>query len=114
MNKAYQRNESRIMNKSIRPIANGIYAHFNSLNILLGHQGKGKSQIMLRDVIQISRMKNSNFHLIVYVSRNGSINDATFVSQRELIQLPIKIVSDSNAEEYLKQLDLYKQLYNKY
>ena len=69
---------------------------------------------MLRDVIQMSRLKNSNFHLIVYVSRNGSINDSTFESQRELIQLPIKVVSDSNAEEYLKQLDLYKQLYNKY
>ena len=112
MNKAYQRNESRIMNQSIRLIANGIYSHFNSLNILVGQQGKGKIHIMLRNVIQMSRMKNSNFHLIVNVSRNGSINDATFESQRELIQLPIKVISDSNAEEYLKQLDFYKQLYS--
>ena len=114
MNKAYHRNELRIKNESIRPIANGIYSYYNSLNILVGQQGKGKSHIMLRDIIQISRMKNANFHLIVYVSRNGSINDATFESQRELIQLPIKVISDSNAEEYLKQLDLYKELYNKY
>ena len=114
MNKAYKRNESRINNESIRPIANGIYSYHNSFNILVGNQGRGKSHVMLRDVIQMSRMKNSNFHLVVYVSRNGSINDATFESQRELIQLPIKVISDSNAEEYLKQLDLYKQLYNKY
>lgn len=114
MNKAYQRNESKIKNESIRPIANGIYSYYNSLNILVGQQGKGKSHIMLRDVIQMSRMKNAGFHLIVYVSRNGTINDATFESQRELIQLPIKTVADSNAEEYLKQLDLYKELYNKY
>lgn len=114
MSKAYKRNESKIINESIRPIANGIYSFHNSLNILVGQQGKGKSHIMLRDIIQISRLKNHNFHLIVYVSRNGSINDATFESQRELIQLPIKVISDSSAEEYLKQLDLYKELYNKY
>ena len=114
MSRAYQRNESRINNESIRPIANGIYSFYNSLNILVGNQGRGKSHVMLRDVIQMSRMNNANFHLVVYVSRNGSINDATFESQRELIQLPIKVVSDSNAEEYLKQLDLYKELYNKY
>ena len=114
MSKAYQRNESRIMNESIRAIAESINSHFNSLNTLVGQQVKGKCHIMLWDIIQISRIKNSNFHLIVYVSRNGSINDSTFESQRELIQLPIKVISDSNAEEYLKQLDLYKQLYNKY
>ena len=37
MTKAYQRNESRIMNESIRPIANGIYSYYNSLNILVGN-----------------------------------------------------------------------------
>ena len=114
MNKAYQRNESKIKNESIRPIANGIYAHYNSLNILVGNQGRGKSHVVLRDIIQMSRMKNANFHLIVYISKSGTINDATFIAQRELIQLPIKVISDSNAEEYLKQLDLYKELYDKY
>ena len=67
MNKAYQRNESKIKNESIRPIANGIYSYYNSLNIFVGQQGKGKRHIMLRDVIQMSRMKNAGFHLIVYV-----------------------------------------------
>ena len=43
MSKAYQRNESRIVNESIRPIANGIYSYYNSLNILVGNQGRGKS-----------------------------------------------------------------------
>lgn len=54
------------------------------------------------------------FHLIVYVSKNGIINDSTFESQRELINLPIEVVADSNAERYLKELDLWKELYNKY
>ena len=108
MNKAYQRNETKINSERIRPIARGIYSYYNSLNILVGNQGRGKSHVVIRDIIQMSRLKDANFHLIVYVSRNGSINDATFLAQRELIQLPIKVISDDNAEEYLKQLDLYK------
>ena len=39
MSKAYQHNESKVKSEAIRPIANGIYAHYNSLNILAGNQG---------------------------------------------------------------------------
>ena len=61
MNAAYERNRDRIQNEMIRPIANGIYAYYNSLNILVGNQGRGKSHIVLRDIIQISRLNNYNF-----------------------------------------------------
>lgn len=102
------------MSESIRPIGPGIYANYNSLNIIVGAQGKGKSHIVLRDIIQISRLKESNVHQIVYISKNGIINDSTFEAQRELINLPVKVVSDTNAEAYLKELDLWKELYIKY
>ena len=114
MNRAYKKNESKIMSESIRPIGPGIYANYNSLNIIVGAQGKGKSHIVLRDIIQISRLKESNVHQIVYISKNGVINDSTFEAQRELINLPVKVVSDTNAEAYLKELDLWKELYDKY
>lgn len=114
MNNAYRKNENKIKAESIRPISNSIYSYYNSLNILVGNQGKGKTHVMLRDVIQISRLKDCNFHLIVYISKNGSINDSTFEAQQELIQLPIQVISDSNAEKYLKELDLYKELFDKY
>ena len=122
MRDAYHKNECKIRSESIRPIAPGIYVNYNSLNILVGNQGKGKTHIMLRDIIQISRLQKANlgetsghnpFHLIVYVSKNGSINDSTFEAQQELIQLPIHVVSDSNAEKYLKELDLWKELYDR-
>ena len=114
MSEAYSKNRDRITNASIRPIANGIYAWYNTLNILVASQGKGKSHTVIRDIIQMSRLKNNPFHMIVYVSKNGIINDSTFESQRELINLPIEVVADSNAERYLKELDLWKELYNKY
>mgnify|MGYP001087787013 FL=1 len=114
MENAYKKNETKIQNEAIRPIAPGIYANYNSLNVLVGAQGKGKSHIVLRDIIQISRLNSSDFHLIVYISKNGNINDSTFEAQRELINLPVQVVSDANAEEYLKELDLWKDLYNKY
>ena len=105
MTRAYRKNESKILAESIRPIAEGIFAYYNSLNILVGNQGRGKTHIMLRDIIQISRLPNSNFHLIVYISKNGSINDSTFEAQQDLIKLPVHVVSDANAEKYLKELD---------
>lgn len=114
MSAAYKRNEGKIMSESIRPIAVDIYSWYNSLNILVGPQGKGKTHVMLRDIIQISRLQDKNFHLIVYISKNGSINDSTFEAQQELIQLPIHVVSDANAEKYLKELDLWKELYDRY
>ena len=114
MNEAYSKNKDKILAESIRSVANGIFAYYNSLNILVGNQGRGKTHIMLRDIIQISRLKDCNFHLIVYISKNGSINDSTFEAQQELIQLPIQVISDSNAEKYLKELDLYKELFDKY
>lgn len=93
MSAAYKRNEGKIMSESIRPIAVDIYSWYNSLNILVGPQGKGKTHVMLRDIIQISRLpKENSFHLIVYISKNGSINDSTFEAQQELIQLPIQVV----------------------
>ena len=113
MNDAYRRNKNKIMNESIRPIDKDVFAYYNSLNILVGNQGKGKSHIVLRDIIQISRMKDSNFHLIVYISKSGTINDSTFEAQQDLIQLPIECVTDTDADKYLKQLDLYKDLYAK-
>ncbi|WP_289705072.1 hypothetical protein [Bacteroides acidifaciens] len=125
MSEAYSKNRDKITNASIRPIANGIYAWYNTLNILVASQGKGKSHTVIRDIIQMSRLNNGGFggtpedsqnpfHMIVYVSKNGIINDSTFESQRELINLPIEVVADSNAERYLKELDLWKELYNKY
>lgn len=112
MNNAYMRNKDKIVNESIRPIADDIFAYYNSLNILVGQQGKGKSHIVLRDIIQISRL-NKDFHLIVYISKSGQINDITFESQQELIKLPIQCISDKDADKYLKQLDLCKDLYAK-
>ena len=113
MNNAYRRNKNKIMNESIRPIGEDIFAYYNSLNILVGNQGKGKSHIVLRDIIQISRLANANVHLIVYISKSGTINDSTFEAQQDLIQLPIQCITDSEADKYLKQLDLYKDLYSK-
>lgn len=114
MNQAYERNKHKINSESIRPIGDDIFAYYNSLNILVGNQGKGKSHIVIRDLIQISRLSNTNIHLIVYISKSGTINDSTLESQRELIKLPIQAIADVDAEKYLKKLDLYKDLYSKY
>ena len=114
MKQAYQKHKDKIMSESIKPIGNDIFVYYNSLNILVGNQGKGKTHIDIRDLIQIFRLQNTNVHLIVYISKNGTINDSTFESQQELIKLPIESVADVDAENYLKKFDLYKDLYSMY
>ena len=114
MKQAYQKSKDKITSEYIRPIGNDIFAYYNSLNILVGNQGKGKSHIVIRDLIQISRLSNTNIHLIVYISKSGTINDSTLESQQDLIKLPIQVIADVDAEKYLKKLDLYKDLYTKY
>lgn len=69
------------------------------MNILVGPQGKGKTHVMLCDIIQMFCLQAGNFHLIFYISKNGNINDSTFEGKKELIQLTIHVVSNANTEK---------------
>lgn len=81
-----------------------LYAHYNSLIILCDNHGWDKSHIMIPDVIQVSRLKNASSDLIVYVSWNGTINDITFESQSDLMQLPIKLLKIQTLKSTLNNL----------
>lgn len=96
-------NKLKILGESFHPIAPGINVNNNSLNIIIEAQGQGKFNIILCEIIQISRSKNSNFYQIVYISKKGVINDSTFKAQYEILKLHAKAVFDTNADDYLEE-----------
>ena len=52
MHKAYNKYKSSIINEKQRKISDNIYAYYNSLNIICGKPGSGKSFLTCRDIIQ--------------------------------------------------------------
>ena len=54
MHKAYNKYKSSIINEKQRKISDNIYAYYNSLNIICGKPGSGKSFLTCRDIIQLS------------------------------------------------------------
>ena len=89
----------------------GTNTYANSLNVFVGRQRSGKSYQAIQEIIKISRV-DENAHLVIYINENGKCDDDTFATFRELIYLPIVYVKYSEAENYLRKLIEYKNIYN--
>ncbi len=113
MIKAYHEHKDELNSEKMLPIDKNIYAYYNTLNVSCGRPGSGKSFLMCRDVIQISRICPYT-HAILYISKTGMCDDKTFKSIQHLIKKPIEYLSENSAEAYIKKMQLYKQEYEKY
>ena len=89
----------------------GTNTYANSLNVFVGRQRSGKSYQAIQEIIKISRI-DPHAHLVVYINENGSCDDDTFSTFKELISLPIAYVKYSEAENFLRKLIEYKNIYN--
>ncbi len=88
-----------------------VNVYHNSLNVLCGPQGSGKSYSALKECAKISQI-DKNTHLLVIVCKNENKNDPTISIFEPLINVDIEIISESEAEDYMKTLFEYKRLYN--
>ena len=112
MHKAYNKYKSSIINEKQRKISDNIYAYYNSLNIICGKPGSGKSFLTCRDIIQLSRIPS--VHCIKYISKTGKCDDETFKSIIHLIKCPIDYLSEDNAEQHLRINKEYKDEHKSY
>ena len=92
--------------KRIRPDLNSYY---NSLNILTGAQGKGKTFSALSEIITISYLPET--HLIVYVKKKDY--DETVESIREMSNVKILDVNYATCQEAIKLIFEAKNEYNR-
>lgn len=88
-----------------------INVRYNSVNVIVGKQGQGKTVIALEEVIKISLM--NTHHLLVYVTKDGNESDRSFLALKSLIEsrLPIITVSEYDAEKTIEKIIKSKNEY---
>ena len=84
----------------------------NSVNVYVGRPRSGKTYLAIHDIISVIR-NDETAHLLVYINESGQCDDDTFDRFQELIDIPIIFVKYADAEQYLRQLLQYKQIYNR-
>ena len=92
-----------------------INVHLNSVNVIVGKQGSGKTVVALEEIIKLSRIRKDveAFHLLVYVTKNGDENDNTWQLLKHMIEIPYIVVAEDDVEAYVKELIAAKNLYYK-
>lgn len=97
----------------IEEIHPDINVKYNSVNVIVGKQGQGKTVIALQEIIKIGLM--STHHLLVYVTKDGNESDRSFLALKHLIEinLPILTVSESDAQKTIENIIQKKNEYYK-
>ncbi len=104
-------NKKAVENVTIKRIHPDINTYYFTVNIFNGPQGTGKTYSAMLEIIKIS-MVDPNSHLLIYISKDGDKVDPTIESLKSLLTIDIVYVKYADAVEYVKQLLLYKNLYN--
>ena len=95
----------------ISPIHEQILTRYNSVNVIVGKQSLGKTVVALEEIIKISYL--DTHHMLVYVTKDGEENDRSWNTLKGLIEMPILLVSEENAEACIDELIAAKSLYYK-
>ena len=95
----------------ITAIHEQILTRYNSVNVIVGKQSLGKTVVALEEIIKISYL--DTHHMLVYVTKDGEENDRSWNTLKGLIEMPILLVSEENAEACIDELIAAKSLYYK-
>lgn len=106
-----EENREKLQKEAIQKISPELHTYQNSINLLVGKQGMGKTFTALREIIKITLI-DRNVHLVMIVNKDGEPNDVTYNLLQHMFQAPIVFVSYDAAEESVKRLLMYKNLYN--
>jgi hypothetical protein len=104
-------NKDVLFRETIQKIHPELHTYQNSISILVGKQGMGKSYTALKEIIKISFVDPCT-HMLIIINKDGSSNDATYESLKSLIRIPVNFYSYVDAENRVKQILKYKEFYN--
>ena len=82
---------------------------YNSINLLIGRRGSGKTFNVFKQVVILGQVPN-DYHMMIYITKNA--NDGTYLKFKDLITLPVMIVSYEDSLNTLKELRHHKQIYD--
>jgi len=121
------RSKANEYDNQIVPIVNEVAFYYNSINVLIGKQGTGKTFFAFRELLKINMLNQLHqngdiqlrglaenqlsHHQIIYVTDNGT-SDTTYQSIGTMIDLiPMSICPYKDAVSQLEGLMRYKQMY---
>jgi hypothetical protein len=87
-----------------------LHSYYNSVNILTGAQGEGKTFTAMTEIIGISQVPNT--HLIIYIKKKDF--DPSVEAVKHLCGCPLISIDYDKATDYIKNLLKYKKLYNEF
>ena len=88
----------------IEEIHPDINVRYNSVNVIVGKQGQGKTVIALEEIIKIALMRTH--HLLIYVTKDGCESDRSFLALKSLIEpyLPILTIKEDDAQKVVEKI----------
>jgi hypothetical protein len=107
---AIERNSQKVAREGLVKIDSRLHTYYNSINVLCGRQGLGKTFTAVKEIAKITHANNRTC-LVVYITKDGTKCDDTMESLKHLIKVPVKYVSEDNAEKYVKLLESAMNFY---
>jgi hypothetical protein len=102
----------QLKREKVQKIHRELHTYRNSINLLVGKQGLGKSFTSYREIIKISCVDPTS-HILLIINKDGKSNDATFNVLKELFRIPVEFISYDDAEDRIREILKYKDLYNR-
>lgn len=81
----------------------------NSVNLLIGRRGSGKTYNVFREIIKLNFVPNHEYTQLIYIT--NKLSDDTFHKMKKLIKLEIIKVNYEDAEECLTKITEAKEDY---
>jgi hypothetical protein len=96
-------------------IARNIWFRYNSINVVIGQRGSGKTHFVLREALKLLEYPNANYSTFLYSSNKAS--DDTVEKFAPLFAgspLNIQQITHNETHEFIKRLEVDKKDYNDY
>ena len=104
-------NQNAINKERLEPIHPQTIVYKNSVNILVGKQGSGKTFTCVYEIAKITQL-HPETHLLVVFCKDENKEDPTVKALSQMINVPIEYVVEENAEAYVKKLLNCKRKYD--
>lgn len=109
--KALSDNQHDINKEKLEPIHPLTICYKNSVNILVGKQGSGKTFTCVYEIAKITQL-HPETHLLVVFCKDENKEDPTVKAIAHMIKVPIVYITEDEAENYVKKLLESKRRYD--